>query len=168
MTDPSWQSTSGMCTGALAGAVLLGCTDTVSDINWLPYSFQFSSPDAFPFITVTPYCAPTCTEAIFVDEVVLQDLTVGFSSLSTNNKDIRVSYSEETGNIKVKINDVNFNTIKNPEFVVYDITGKKIIEMTLTSHETFISYHASLTGLYFYQLTGNNKIISDGKFYIHQ
>ena len=63
-----------ICTGSLPGAMLLGCSDTVSDVLWQPYSIDFIAPAALDFLVISPGCALNCAEYIYIDNINLVEL----------------------------------------------------------------------------------------------
>lgn len=69
-----------ICTDALPGAVLLGCSDTVIDVNWQPYSVSFTAPSTCDFIVITPGCALNCAEYIYIDNINFVQ-TVNFANV---------------------------------------------------------------------------------------
>ncbi len=58
-----------ICTDQLVGATLLGCSDTIVDVNWQPFTIDFMSPANLDFIVITPGCALNCAEYIYIDNI---------------------------------------------------------------------------------------------------
>jgi len=59
----------GICAGSLPGANLLGCGDTVVDVLWQEYMIDFIAPAAIDYIVLTPGCAFSCAEYIYIDNI---------------------------------------------------------------------------------------------------
>ena len=73
-----------ICTDQLPGAVLLGCSDTVVDVNWQPYIIDFTAPANLDYIVITPGCALNCAEYIYIDNIYFS-LTVPLALFTSPN-----------------------------------------------------------------------------------
>jgi len=61
----------------------------------------------------------------------------------------------------------NFNSNEKSKFVIYDITGKKVLQISELKGENIKINSADIgKGFYFYSITADNKIVASGKLIV--
>ncbi|MCX6274619.1 MAG: T9SS type A sorting domain-containing protein [Bacteroidetes bacterium] len=131
-----------ICTDQLPGAILLGCCDTVSDVNWLQYTINFTAPSALDFVVFTPGCALNCAEYIYIDNINLMqpvnfanvcfgDTTVFLMGDTTSMVSADWNFSDLASGIN------NFSTLFNPSHV-FTSTGIFLVRVIRTYVNTSV------------------------------
>ncbi len=94
------------------------------------------------------------------------DLCTGLAS-GNNNTDVTVYPNPFLDYTTVKIGDGI--TLDNASIVVFDVLGKQVINMTnVTEHEVRIERNDLNSGMYFYKLINNDKVITTGRLIISE
>ncbi|CAN5369237.1 hypothetical protein BH11BAC1_BH11BAC1_17430 [soil metagenome] len=131
-----------ICTDQLPGAVLLGCCDTVSDVNWLQYTINFTAPATLDYIVFTPGCALNCAEYIYIDNINFTQ-TINFANtcfgdttvFMMNDTTSMVSASWNFSDIGSGVN--NFSSLFNPSHV-FTSTGTFLVRVIRTYVNTTV------------------------------
>ncbi|HEY3370524.1 MAG TPA: ice-binding family protein [Prolixibacteraceae bacterium] len=97
---------------------------------------------------VTTTMVSTCTQT-------------GINTANSANKTVNIYPNPFTSSINIMINEVS--QIKNCEVLIYNILGKQVIHRIITKPFTTLATGNLPSGIYFYQVNGDNKIIQSGK-----
>jgi hypothetical protein len=89
--------------------------------------------------------------------------TVGIHSLAAGNTNEAVTIFPNPFNASttIMINDASRNNKR--ELRIYNILGKEVLNTTITKQLTTLEKSNLSSGIYFYKVIGNNKIIQSGK-----
>jgi hypothetical protein len=89
--------------------------------------------------------------------------TVGIHSLAAGNANEAVTIFPNPFNASttIMINDASRNNKR--ELRIYNILGKEVLNTTITKQLTTLESSKLSSGIYFYKVIGNNKIIQSGK-----
>lgn len=103
----------------------------------------------------------------YIDATIFGTLTLaGASTLDVNENDL------EKGNFKVypnpfsknfQVNISNENTSKDMKIKIFDFLGKEVISTPLQSHDTTVSMSGFKSGIYFYKIMSDSKVLKEGK-----
>lgn len=104
-----------------------------------------------------------------------EDVAYGFVTISPlgvdcpmNNLNVGEVVSEKAGNVKVFPNpfsnkfEVQIDNDENSELIVMDMSGRILLQQSF-SRNTLVGTQDLMSGVYIYQITSNNRLISSGK-----
>lgn len=90
--------------------------------------------------------------------------TVGVKELQNSNNSIAIYPNPFSDNTTINLNPTI--NLSKAEFQIYDIMGKQIVALPVTTHN-FTFYKGEMAqGLYFYKLVNNGSELSTGKFLV--
>jgi PKD repeat protein len=126
----------GICAGSLPGANLLGCGDTVVNVLWQEYTIDFIAPAAIDYIVLTPGCAFSCAEYIYIDNIHFTEM-INFSNVCFG--DTTMFFMNDTSSMTSaawSFSDIasganNTSTLFNPSHV-FTSTGTFLVRVIRT------------------------------------
>ncbi|PJA08424.1 MAG: hypothetical protein COX70_03645 [Flavobacteriales bacterium CG_4_10_14_0_2_um_filter_32_8] len=92
--------------------------------------------------------------------------TVGISSLDDENEAITIYPNPFSTTATIVLND--FSKSNKTELRMYNVLGKEMMNVVITKSSTTFDTSNLTSGVYFYQLTDNNKTIQSGKLIARQ
>ncbi len=100
---------------------------------------------------------------LFVDDISFSGTVAGVTNLANNSVSIAVYPNPSSESVNFSISNISSAKALN----IYDILGKKVKSIEVSSAQISVSTEGLNNGLYFYQVADrNNNIISTGKFSI--
>jgi len=90
----------------------------------------------------------------------------GLNVVQTLNDAVTIAPNPIGVNTTITINDAN--KVMNYNLKVYNALGKEIINTILTQHVTTLDTKELHSGIYFYKVMDNNKLIQSGKLISNQ
>ncbi|HTB31320.1 MAG TPA: ice-binding family protein, partial [Bacteroidia bacterium] len=87
--------------------------------------------------------------------------TVGISSIEDTRETVTVYPNPFHNSTTVMINDLS--QINNCEFRMYDVLGNEVMHISLINQTSTLDMSKLSSGVYFYQLIDDNKLIQSGK-----
>ncbi len=90
--------------------------------------------------------------------------SVGINELQNSNNSIAIYPNPFEENTTINLNPTI--NLSKAEFQIYDIMGKQIIALPVTTHNFTFNKGEMAQGLYFYKLVNNGSEISTGKFLV--
>jgi hypothetical protein len=90
-------------------------------------------------------------------------ISTGLTSISPGNAntDVTIYPNPFRNSTTVTINDIS--QINNCEFRIYNVLGSEVLQAHITNQSTTLETSILPSGIYFYQLIGDNKLIQSGK-----
>ena len=88
-------------------------------------------------------------------------LTTGISSLTDGAEAVTIYPNPFSNSTTIMLN--NQAQINNCEFRIYNVLGSEVIHVSVINQSTTIETSKLPSGIYFYQLIGDNKLIQSGK-----
>ncbi|MFA6923365.1 MAG: T9SS type A sorting domain-containing protein [Bacteroidales bacterium] len=85
-------------------------------------------------------------------------------SEKSNQEVFNVYPNPFTTNFTLKISDATI--LKNAEMKIYDVCGKEVKSVSISSNETIIERGELQSGIYFYSIINNNEKITNGKLIV--
>ena len=134
---------------------LLGTSNTLQDTVWISESFSFTCADTVNSIVFTVAFAPSCSEYVFLDSLNLYSISTSVTEVE--NETVNVFPNPVRDNLNIQLNNK-----ENTTFLLYDITGKKIIEHQFSDVLT-LNLQQFSKGIYFYELKNSNSVFKQGK-----
>ena len=131
------------CTGTLPGAILLGCSDTITEIDWTLKQFNFITPSKIKAVAFSPACTPNCVQTIFIDSVSIYTVPIGI--IETDDQLINVF--PVPSNEKLEIDFKNNFSEKN--IFIYNISGMLMRKIKVDSQKILIDVVDLPNGIYF-------------------
>mgnify|MGYP000966180687 FL=1 len=103
--------------------------------------------------------------AVFAAQNAMQAAaSVGINELQNSNNSIAIYPNPFEDNTTINLNPTI--NLSKAEFQIYDIMGKQIIALPVTTHNFTFNKGEMAQGLYFYKLVNNGSEISTGKFLV--
>jgi hypothetical protein len=116
-----------------------------------------------PFVVGTTTLALTGNENVFLAKYVPCDVTLS-SNDQTNENEPKIYPNPSNGIFNLDLGETNFT---NGEIIVTDILGKTIYKSEIRSRgvgtKSEINLKGNSSGIYFYRITNENRIVSSGK-----
>lgn len=92
--------------------------------------------------------------------------TIDVASIDAANKEISIYPNPFSSSATITIN--NIAQINNCELRIFNVLGAEVFGLAITDQTTTIATDHLPTGIYFYKVSGNNKIIQSGKLVSQQ
>jgi hypothetical protein len=87
--------------------------------------------------------------------------TVGIASIEDAKDAVTIYPNPFVNSTTLVINDLS--QINNCQFLIYDVLGNEVLRTTITNQSTTLETSKLPSGVYFYQLIGDNQLIQSGK-----
>ena len=125
---------------------------------------------SFRFTLNTGFGGPNCTAGIVPDDIdsthFLVSLATGINDIEFISENVVVYPNPSAQVVNVKINPAL--KINNAELKIMDYTGKAVkIISGINSNDIIFERNELANGIYFYQLTGSDKMKVNGKFVLN-
>ena len=127
----------------------MNISDTASDYN----------------VVVTGTCLEI-SKSINVSLTICDPTGIAFNYAGNTNKTITIYPNPFTTSIDIMI--IDGSNINHCELMIYNMLGVEMIHTTLTKQITTLETNNFPSGIYFYKVIGNNKIIQSGKLISQQ
>lgn len=91
------------------------------------------------------------------------NITTGIASFNSSNKEAVVSIYPNPFNMftNIVINDVS--KINNCKAIIFNVLGEQVMSIIIDEPKTTLNTSSLSSGIYFYQIIGNGKLIQSGK-----
>jgi hypothetical protein len=143
------------------GANISGATSDMFTINHMDESDVASNYN----VVITGFCSPVVTSSNA--SLSLCSLTeIATMDPGTINNTISIYPNPFSTSLNIIINDTT--QISRVKLSICDILGAEVIKKTLTKKSTTLGTSNLPSGIYFYKVIDNNKIIQSGKLISHQ
>ena len=129
---------------------------SVPSYSWVERNFTFVAPSNGNFITLKPLVSGTTGSWIHVDNIRIE------SALSLDDRSFEneiVSFPNPfTNTLTFKLNNINDVS----ELIIFDLAGREIIKKEFINELTLETFDFN-SGLYFYTITNQSRILKKGK-----
>ena len=148
-------------TNLINGENISGATSSTLTIN--PVNISDTASDYN--VVVTGTCLEI-SKSINVSLTICDPTGIAFNYAGNTNKTITIYPNPFTTSIDIMI--IDGSNINHCELMIYNMLGVEMIHTTLTKQITTLETNNFPSGIYFYKVIGNNKIIQSGKLISQQ
>lgn len=147
---PNWI----ICPASLPGAFLLGCSDTIAEIDWTLKQFNFITPSKIKAVAFSPACTPNCEQAIFIDSVSIHTAPIGI--IETDDQLINIFPVPSDENLEIDFK----NNFSEKNIFIYNISGMLMRKIRVNSQKILIDVVDLPDGIYFLKVESDINLIN--------
>ncbi|MGZ4033567.1 MAG: ice-binding family protein, partial [Bacteroidia bacterium] len=116
-------------------------------------------------LTTNGALSTTATTAV-ASSIPTDCATLGIQSLTATDETVKIYPNPVNSSTTIFIEDTS--QLKNVELIIFNSLGEIVVNTTITKQETVIDTNGLLSGIYFYKIIGNDKVVQSGKLISQQ